>query len=204
MQTFIHFCNKTAGSNWWLIATIASIALPSCAILYTFHQFMGIHPELIRRIFIGCDYSLIKFLWIDTGLRCGSPSFGNLPAKGASIILDILLMYIMTFSTTFFRIWNNQVFLDDFENQFSKLNILKNVKVNTIKKPAYFFSYFPFGKKYYWQKFFNGRHYPDQLETLEYILYLKLIGRGNSPLNSMIFNDCSKKSLPPLTRNWEE
>jgi hypothetical protein len=110
MSKLIYFCNKTSGSIWWLIATIASIVIPALAIMYTFYQFIGIHSELMEKLIMGCDYSFIKFVWIDNNLQCAISLLESAVTRNSLIVLDIFLIYTMTFADTFFRLWKCCVF----------------------------------------------------------------------------------------------
>jgi hypothetical protein len=149
MKQIIRFCNKTAGSNWWLIATILMTIIPATIIFYTFDQFITteLRPEVIGRLFIGCEYSLFKFVWIDNHLICQKPFFGNLDTIGMWLSIDIALLYSMTFSETFFQIWRGNIFMSDPAVEFSGWSI--PVMRFNAEKEVHFFR-FLFSKKGYW------------------------------------------------------
>jgi len=111
MKKFIDFCNKTSGSHWWLIMTIISITLPILAIIYTFYQFTGIHPALMEKMIIGCDYSLLSFIRPDHGLICENPFPESIVPKSMLFAIDMALLYTVTFSETFFRLCKRNIFM---------------------------------------------------------------------------------------------
>lgn len=150
MNKLIHFCNKTRGSQWWLVATVASVLIPVITIMYTFYQLEDIHPWLIRKVFVGCDYSLLKFISIDTGLSCESPFLENTLAENFLFTIDIILIYALScYTSTFFRVWRGQVFLSDPSQEFCSWNVYI-MRFNSEKEVSFF--RLPFTKKGYWLK----------------------------------------------------
>ncbi|MDD5083646.1 MAG: hypothetical protein PHT88_01745 [Candidatus Moranbacteria bacterium] len=125
----------------------ASIMIPLFAIFYTLYQSLGFTPQLMAKLIIGCDYSVIESLWINTGLQCENLFSMGAIMKNTPFALDIMLLYCMTFSTTFFRIWKGQVFLSDPSTEFCGWSVLI-MRFNSEEEVS--FSTFPFMKKGYW------------------------------------------------------